>query len=259
MVGPRGRRIVDGSGLMVLVANGQSRRRADPHALIPLLLDVVLPAGTYYLLHAMGVGDSLALIFSGSIPFGRSLYGFVVSGKRDYLALMIVGLFILSLVLVAFTGSPRFILVKESFGTLLVGLWCLGSAWSTRPLTFYTARPFLTKGRPDALASWDHLAESSAAFQTIQRRLAIFWAVGLLIDAGVRVWIAVRLPVHVAVWLVNVPAVCIVVALCVMTGPLGAIRLQRLLVTDMASGSASELPACGTPRADKDRSACCSS
>jgi hypothetical protein len=250
---------VDGRGLMTTVIKSQSRRRADLHVLIPLVVDVVLPAGTYYLLHVLGVGDAPALILSGSIPFGRSLYGLVVSGKADYLALMMVGLFILSLVLVAFTGSPRFILVKESFGTALIGLWCVGSAWSTRPLTFYTARPILTKGCPEALASWDRLAASSTAFQSIQRRLAIFWAVGLFIDAAVRVWIAVHLPVHVAVWLVNVPAVCIVVALCMMTGPLGALRLQRLLVTDIASMSASESPAYGTPRADNDSSACCSS
>jgi hypothetical protein len=241
--------------LMAATANRRSRRRTDLHALSPLLFDVAVPACVYYLLHELGVGDTTALMVSALIPFGRSVYGLTARGKADPLALMMVGLFVLSLVLVAFTGSPRFILVKESFGTALIALGCLGSAWSKRPLTFYTARPFLTKGRPEALESWDRLAESSSEFQSIQRRLAVFWAFGLLVDAGVRVWIAVHLPVHIAVWLVNVPAVCIIVALCLMTGPLGALRLQRLLAIEIASGPPSADPARGHANADCTSSA----
>ena len=84
-------------------------------------------------------------------PFARSLLSVLRKGRADYLAVMMAALFLLSLVLVAFTGSPKFMLVKESFGTALLGLWCLGSAWTARPMTFYTARPILTKGRPAAL------------------------------------------------------------------------------------------------------------
>ncbi len=61
---------------------------------------------------------------------------------------------------------------KESVGTALIGLWCFGSAWTRRPMTFYTARPLLTKGRPVALRCWDSLADRSPAFRSIQRRLA---------------------------------------------------------------------------------------
>jgi hypothetical protein len=78
--------------------------------------------------------------------------------------------------------------VKESFGTALIGLWCLASAW--------TARPILTKSRPAALRCWDHLADSSAEFRSIQRRLAVFWGLGLLIEAAVRVGIAEHYSVH---------------------------------------------------------------
>jgi hypothetical protein len=228
--------VMDGPGLMAGVTNSESRRRADVHALSPLLFDVAVPVGMYYLLHGLGLGLTPAMIVSGLIPFGRSLFALVVSKKADHLALMMVGLFLLSLVLVAFTGSPRFILVKESFGAALIAIWCLGTAWSTRPLTFYTARPFLTKGRPEALESWDRMTGYSSEFQCIQRRLAIVWGLGILLEAGVRVWIAVRLPVQTAVWLVNVPAVCIIVALSLMSGPLGGLRLQRLLAWDIASG-----------------------
>jgi hypothetical protein len=156
-------------------------------------------------------------------------------GSADYLAVMMAALFLLSLVLVAFTGSARLVLAKESIGTALVGLWCLGSAWARRPMTFYTARPLLTRGRPLALRCWDRLAENSATFRSIQRRLAIFWGLGLLVEAAVRIAIVEHYSVHTAAGLVNVAAVAIVVTLCVLTGPLGGLRLQRLLTAAVAA------------------------
>jgi hypothetical protein len=63
------------------------------------------------------------------------------------------------------------VLVKQTFGIPVIGLWCLGSACKARPMTFYTARPILTKSRPAALRCWDHLAETSPEFRSIQRRI----------------------------------------------------------------------------------------
>ena len=76
------------------------------------------------------------------------------------------------------------------------------------------------------MRAWDHLADSSLAFRSIQQRLAIFWGIGLLFEAAVRIRIVVHYPVHTAAGLVNVAAVVIIVALCVATGPLGGVRLQ---------------------------------
>ena len=210
------------------------RPAAAARALSPLLLDVAVPVGLYYLLHALGVGNTLALIAGGLVPFARSARSVMRRGTGDYLAILMTALFVVSLALVAVTGSPKFVLARESFGTALLGLWCLGSAWTRRPMTFYTARPILTKGRPLALRCWDSLAEQSAAFRSIQRRLAIFWGVGLLVEAAVRVGIVERYPVHTAAGLVNVAAVAIVTVLCLLTGPLGGLRLRRLLAAEVA-------------------------
>jgi hypothetical protein len=212
-----------------------SDRRATLHALGPLLLDVAVPVALYYLLSGLGVGNMPALLAGGFVPFARSARSLMREGSADYLAVMVAALFVLSLVLVAFTGSAKFVLAKESLGTGLVGLWCLGSAWTRRPMTFYTARPLLTKGRPVAVHCWDRLADHSAAFRSIQRRLAIFWGLGLLVEAAVRIGIVEHYSVHTAAGLVNVAAVAIVVALCLLSGPLGGLRLQRLLTAAVAA------------------------
>jgi hypothetical protein len=212
-----------------MAATTASDRASALRALTPLGLDVVVPVAVYYLLSGLGVGNTPALLAGGVVPFARSIRSVLREGTEDYLALMMAGLFLTSLVLVAFTGSPKFLLAKESLGTAVIGAWCLGSAWTRRPMTFYTARPLLTRGRPAALRCWDALAERSAAFQSIQRRLAILWGVGLMVEAAVRIGIVAHYPVHTAAALVNVAAAVIVTALCVVTGPLGGMRLQRLL------------------------------
>jgi hypothetical protein len=209
-------------------------RRSGLGTLSPLLFDVAVPVGLYYLLTWAGVADTPALVAGGLVPFARSVHGVIRKGRADYLAVMMAALFLLSLALVAVTGSPKFMLVKESFGTVLLGLWCLGSAWTARPMTFYTARPILTKGRSAALRCWDHLADSSPEFRRIQRRLAIFWGIGLIAEAGIRVGIVEHYSVHTAAGLVSLAAVVIIVALCLLSGPLGGLRLHRLLATELA-------------------------
>ena len=220
---------------MQATATRRTERGSARQALSPLLFDVAVPVGVYYLLTAVGVGDKLALVAGGIVPFARSVGSALRGGKADYLAIMMAALFVLSLILVAFTGSPKFMLVKESFGTALLGFWSLGSAWTARPMTFYTARPILTKGQPAALRCWDHLAETSTQFRAIQRRLATFWGLGLLADAVVRIAIVERYPVHTAAGLVPAAAVAIIVALCLLSGPLGGLRLQRLLAAELAA------------------------
>lgn len=218
-------------------AASASHRRALLRALIPLVLDVALPIGLYYLLSDEGVADAPALILSGLIPGVRALVSLITTGNADYVAVMMVAQFALALILLAFTGSPRFLLLKESFGTALLGLWCLGGAWSARPMTFYTARPMVTKGRPDALRSWERLANTSTTFRSIQRRLALVWGVGLLVEAAIHVLIVAHYPVHTAAGLVNIPGIVMLVGLSILSGPAGGSTLQRLVSADIRASS----------------------
>jgi hypothetical protein len=55
-------------------------------------------------------------------PFARSIRSVMREGAEGYLALMVPGLFVTSRVLVAFTGSPKFLLARES----------LAPPWSAR-------------------------------------------------------------------------------------------------------------------------------
>lgn len=162
-------------------------RAAPPYrgllqALTPLLIDVAAPIALYYLLHAQHVSDTVALTLSSLIPGLRIVASMVHRQRPDYLACLMLGLFAVSLALVFVTGSVRFLLLKECVGTVLVGAWCLLSTRAVRPMTFYTARPFITMGRPEALVAWERLATGSGRFRGIQQRLSIIWGIGLLVE-----------------------------------------------------------------------------
>ena len=70
----------------------EAGRRPAFRAASPLLFDVAVPVGLYYLLSAAGVADTPALIVSGLVPFARSVYGVLRAGKADYLAVMMAAL-----------------------------------------------------------------------------------------------------------------------------------------------------------------------
>lgn len=211
------------------------RLHAARAALTPLLLDVAVPTGLYYALTAAGVPSTPALVIGGVLPFARSVRGILRTGKPDQLAAIMTALFALSLVLAVVTGSPRAMLMRESFGTVLIGLWFLGSLLTGEPITHQTARPVLTKGRPEALAAWDRLGRDSATFRSAQRRLTALWGLGLLAEAPIRVAIILHYPVHTAAGLVNLAALGVIGVLCILSGPAGGLRLHRMLTAALST------------------------
>ena len=207
----------------------QPEPRELARVLGPVVIDVAVPVAVYYVLHGLGIGDSFALILAGLIPAVRTVTAFARRGRRDYLAMLMLGLFVLSLGLLLITGSPRFLLAKECAGTALIGLWCLASALSARPMTYYTARQAITLGRPAAMAAWEDLGTRSRLFLRVQRRLSVIWGVGLIAEAAARLAIVLTYPVHEAVALVNIPIVVVVGGLMIVSGPAGGNTLQRLI------------------------------
>lgn len=208
--------------------------RATRTAIAPLLIDVAIPTGLYYALTAVGIASTPALVAGGVIPFVRALYSTIRAGKPDPLAAMMAALFALGLALAAITGSPRALLLRESFGTVLLGAWFLATLLTGHPITEQVARPVLTQGRPDLLAAWDRLSGTAPQFRAAQRRLTALWGLGLLAEAAVRVAIVLHYPVHTAAGLVHVGALGVIGLLCMLSGPAGGLRLHRLLTQETA-------------------------
>jgi hypothetical protein len=193
---------------------------------IRVLAELVLPVALYYGLRAAGVGIYLTLLISAVAPAIFSVYGFVKRGRIEGLALYMLSMLLLSTAISLIGGSPRFLLARDAWLTGVTGLWFLVSAWSNRPLTYLYTRPMLERRFGPAGVPWDQLWESLPRFRRLWRVSSVLWAIGLLMDALLRVIMAYRLPIDTVpglgtlLYLVTSAVLIIVTNVCYIAGGL---------------------------------------
>lgn len=115
------------------------------------------------------------------------------------------------------SGDERFLLLKESLITGLLGLVCLASLLlPPRPLMFYFGRSFSGGGDAEAARRYDALWQYPT-FRAIQRRLTIVWGSGFIGEALLRVLLLQVLPIAVFLAVSQLLALGVVVLLMVWT------------------------------------------
>jgi hypothetical protein len=167
----------------------------------PLLLDLAVPLGSYYLLRAAGVALVPSLVASSIWPAARTIVGVVKHRSVNGLAALIVAVNMVSIAISFWTGDPRLMLAKESAISSTIGIAILISAFAGRPLMTAGMRPFLVKGDAAKDAAFDRLLASSPRFRRLERMFSLVWGVALLAECIVHVFCAFTLPVGTVVWL----------------------------------------------------------
>ncbi len=170
----------------------------------PLILDLGIPLGSYYLLRGAGAGLVPSLIASSVLPAARSVYGLARQRTVNALALLIVVVNVVSIAISFWSGDPRIMLAKDGAISSTIGIAILLSACTGRPLMTAGLRPFLVKGDAAKDAAFSRLLATSARFRTLERRFSLVWGSALLAECIVRVCCAFTLPVGTMVWLSTV-------------------------------------------------------
>lgn len=172
-----------------------TRGREVRAAMAGLAADVGLPVGTYYAMHALGASDTVALL-AGTLAAGARMAVVAIRSRRitPFSALMFA-VYAVGLGLSLVSGDPHFLLVKESFGTGVVGLGCLASLVVGRPLILEAMENLPTSRSADVVGRY---ATEPAVRRTV-RVLTAVWGVGLLVDALVRIPIVYALPISAGV------------------------------------------------------------
>jgi hypothetical protein len=179
-----------------------------------LLLDVGLPVGTYYGLHALGVGDSTALL-AATLAAGARLVVTAVRARRvSAFAALMLAVYAVGLAASFVTGDPRVMLLKDSVGTGVVGVGFLVSLFVGRPLVLAALEATSPAKAADARRAY---AENPGARRTI-RGVTAMWGVGLLAEAVVRVPIVLALPVSVAVAVSQLMTLVVIAVLALVGG-----------------------------------------
>lgn len=193
-------------------------------AVVPLLLDVVVPTASYYLLHALGVDDFWALTLAGAITAAWAVVATIRRGRLHGLGLLVVVELVLSAVLLVVAHDARVVLLKPSFYTAAAGLYLLWTCWVGRPLTVETSRPFAVRGDPARAAAADAAWAHEPAFRREHVVLTAVWGATWLVESVVRGAVVVATDVPTGVWASQIPGIVALVACLVVT----RVRVPRL-------------------------------
>jgi len=192
--------------------------RAGLRQLAGLLWDVGVPLVGYYVLHALGASDWVALLVATVAAGLRLVWVAVRTREVTWFAAVMLAVFGLGLALAFVGGDARFLLIKDSFGTALVGLVFLASLFAGKPLTlsaFQTSQPHRAR----------EMEEYYRTLPPVRRTFrvsAVVWGVGLLLEATVRIPLVYLLPIDVMVGLSTAMMVTVLVGLAIWNGWYGA-------------------------------------
>lgn len=209
------------------MTGGKHRGPATGNPFLPLLLDVGVPLGSYYLMRHFGVPLVTALAISGLLPAVRVLWSLIRERTADGLALAVLALTVVSIPIAFITGSPKLLLAKESLGTGALGVWLIISVLLARPAMVNGFRAFLARSEGSA-AAWEQLVADSAAFRGCLRAATMVWGVGFVVECLGRMAIVALVPINTAIWAVNIP-IGVVVLGCIVVQTRWSIRMMRMI------------------------------
>jgi hypothetical protein len=222
-------------------------------ALLPTLLDLVIPTVGYFLLHWAGLSDVWALTIAGSATGVNALVNTVRRGRLDALGLLVVAEIAVSVALVAVTEDPRLVLVRPAVYLAVAGAVNLVSCFVGRPLSYAAATPMATKGDPQRAAAYERAWHHSRELRAIHRQLTAGIGVAMLAYAVLRVLIVYSFSTGTAVLgqeVPGLPLIALVVALIRLRVP----RLRRIVDAEQAALAAEPTTTnAGTAGAEHDR------
>jgi hypothetical protein len=185
-------------------------------ALAPIIVfDVAGPLAVYYGARAAGMSTVLALVVSGVLPAVRVLATVVQHRRLDAIGALVLSGIALGTVMGLASGSARLYLLDGLVPTVALGLVCLASLLSHRPVMFRVALETMgedtAKGRAFA-GMWQY-----AAFRRIFRVITVVWGLVFLAESAVQAVIVETASINIAKQTSNLLPVAVLVLTFVWT------------------------------------------
>ncbi|HEX3468486.1 MAG TPA: VC0807 family protein [Candidatus Elarobacter sp.] len=158
-----------------------------------LLVSVVAPLVVAQVLLRNGMPAVEALAIAAVFPLAEALYGLVKARRFEPIAVLSLIAVVAGIGLAGFTGNAGFAVAKESIFTAVFGVVFLGSLAAPRPMIFVLGRQYASGDDPTVAAAWDERWAIPGVRRTV-RLITLVWGCGFLIEAGLRVIVAFRLP-----------------------------------------------------------------
>jgi formate-dependent nitrite reductase membrane component NrfD len=204
-------------------------------ALRPLVIDIGIPVGSYYLLrNAFGLSLWLSLALGGIGPAVRATAGLVAKRELNGLAVLMLAVSLAGIAVSFLTGDPRAMMAKDSIVSSVIAFAILGSVVLRRPLMSAGLKPFMTRGDPRRTAAWDRLSAASPRFRQLELLFSVIWGLALLAECAARLVGAYALPVTTMAWLGTVMTLG-AIAVAIVAGGAAAGPIQKMIDAESAA------------------------
>ncbi|MCD7444532.1 hypothetical protein K4B79_40795 [Streptomyces lincolnensis] len=208
-------------------------------AFVPLVLDVAVPVGSYYLFKdGLGMSTLAALGWSSVVPALRTGWSVARDRAVNGLAALILFVNVVGLLLSFVSGDARLMLVKDSGISSAIGIGILVSVVLGRPMMTAFMKPQLVKGEAAREAAWERLESGSEDFRRAERVFSVVWGVVLLGECVVRIVGAYTLPVDTMVWLGTVIMIVAMAGGFVVSGALAVMPMKAMLAAEVCEKGA---------------------
>jgi hypothetical protein len=177
----------------------QAVSAGPPRGLVPgILRSVVLNAAVPLILYRLAKrflppSEIVALTAAALFPLAESVVELRGRRSLDPIALIVLGGVVVSVVGVAFGGSVKLLLIRESLFTGTLGITCFVSLALPRPLMFYFGRYFETGNDPEKVAAFNAGWERPG-FRFANRLITAVWGAAFTSEFIIRVALVLTLP-----------------------------------------------------------------
>ncbi|MFB9235995.1 VC0807 family protein [Plantactinospora siamensis] len=170
-------------------ATSRPARAGRLRALLPTLLDIVVPVVLYFILKKLGMSDFWALTLAGVGIGAWALVNTIRRRKLDFIGILVLLEVALTVALLFVTDDPRLVAIKPAFYTALTGFYFMFTCVVGKPIVYVAVTPIATDGDPVRAQAYDQAWHDSREFRRRERLMTAAFGVGLLIEAVLRVWI----------------------------------------------------------------------
>lgn len=163
-------------------------------AVLPTLLDVVVPIAAYFVLRACGLDSFWALALGASLAVVGVLGSAVRNRRLNTAGVAVLALFAVGIAVTFLTSDARILLVKPSFFFAAIGTWLLVSCLFHRPLMYEFIRPAIAMGTAEQLERFELTWERVSAFRGTVRAMTAVWGLTWIVESAVRVVVVYSFP-----------------------------------------------------------------
>jgi hypothetical protein len=166
--------------------SSQSNRPAMILGIVRIaVFDLAAPLFIYSILRSNGWSQVSALILSGAAPAASVVISAIQHHRIELVGALVLAGIALSAIVGWDTGDPRLILAQDSILTGVLGVACLASLRTGRPLIFRLAVEFMGEDNPrgkEFASRWRH-----PGFRHAFRVITAVWGITYLAEAAARI------------------------------------------------------------------------